>query len=506
MEELGRVVLILSAMTLFISWLLLTVTKGSRLGASPLPPGPRGLPIIGSLPFLKRDLPPYFTELSNVYGPIMKIRLGSRLCIVLGSSSAAKEVFRDHGITFANRDPPVVALAASHGGKDLMWAPYGLQWRMLRKVCAHQLMSNNSLEACLPLRRREVRKMVANIYAKTGEIINIGEQVYATIFNVIASMLWGNTVKGEEFTCTSVDFRHVLEEMAEIYGKPDVSDLFPILARFDIQGLAQRMKRLVLWVDRILDAIIDQRQREGSNKESKDFLQFLLQIVEQGDPKTPLTTTHIKALFMDLILAGTDTTWTTSEWAMAEMMHHPAVMRKAQEELEQVVGMNNTVEESHLPKLKYLDAVVKEVLRLHPVTPLMLPRSPSQSCTIGGYMVPKGTRIFINVWAVQRDPDSWENPLEFRPERFLEETGKHDYKGNDYRYIPFGSGRRLCVGLPIAERMLMYVLATFLHSFEWNLPEKTMLNLEGKFGIVLKKAEPLLGIPTPRLSNPVLYT
>ncbi|XXG43138.1 hypothetical protein AAC387_Pa01g3246 [Persea americana] len=136
----------------------------------------------------------------------------------------------------------------------------------------------------------------------------------------------------------------------------------------------------------------------------------------------------------------------------------------------------------------------------------MLPRSPRQSWTIGGNMVPKGTRIFIKVWAVQTDPDSWENPLEFRPERFLEETGRHDYKGNDYRYIPFGSSRRLCAGLPIAERMLVYVLATFLHSFEWNLPEKTMLNVEGIFGIVLKKAEPLLGIPTPRLSNPVLYT
>ncbi|XXG43142.1 hypothetical protein AAC387_Pa01g3249 [Persea americana] len=135
----------------------------------------------------------------------------------------------------------------------------------------------------------------------------------------------------------------------------------------------------------------------------------------------------------------------------------------------------------------------------------MLPRSPSSSCTIGGYIVPMGTRIWINAWAIHRDPDSWEDPVEFKPERFLEEAGKCVYKGNDYRYIPFGSGRRLCAGLPIAERMLMYALATFIHSFEWHLPEKTTLNLEENFGVVLKKAEPLLAIPTPRLSNPEVY-
>lgn len=298
MEELGSVVLILSAVTLSISWLLSWLIKRSRPGSTPLPPGPRGLPLIGSLPFLERDLHRYFADLSKVYGPIMKIRLGSKLCVVLGSSSAAKEVLRDHDITFANRDPPAVALAASHGGMDLVWAPYGRQWRMLRKVCVHQLMNNNSLDACSALRQREMHKMVTDIHAKIGETVNIGEQIYSAIFNIITSMLWGDTIKGEEFSCTGVEFRHVLQEMVKLYGKPDVSDLFPVLARFDIQGLARQMKRCTMWVDRILDAIIDRKQREERSKESKDFLQFLLQLKEQADPKTPLTITHIKALFM----------------------------------------------------------------------------------------------------------------------------------------------------------------------------------------------------------------
>lgn len=190
---------------------------------------------------------------------------------------------------------------------------------------------------------------------------------------------------------------------------------------------------------------------------------------------------------------------------MAEMMQHPEVMRKAEEELEQVVGMNNMVEESHLSKLPYLDAVVKETLRLHPPVPLLVPHCPSESCMVGGYTVPKGTVVFFNVWAMQRDPEAWESPLEFIPERFLNNTDKYDYRGSNFSYLPFGSGRRMCAGIPLAERMVIYVLASLVHSFEWRLPEEVKLDLSEKFGFILKKRVPLVLIPVPRLSNVKLY-
>lgn len=212
-------------------------------------------------------------------------------------------------------------------------------------------------------------------------------------------------------------------------------------------------------------------------------------------------------ILQDIVVGATDTTSTTLEWAMAEMMAHPEVMRKARDELQQVVGLDNAVEEAHLPRLTYLSAVLKEVLRLHPPVPFLVPRTPSESCTVGGYMVPKGARVMVNTWAIQRDPDCWAEPLEFRPERFLmDSTNKWDFSGQDFRYLPFGSGRRVCVGIPMGERMVTYILASLVHSFEWQLPVGKKLDLLENFGIILKKRSPLVLIPTPRLSNPQIYS
>eukprot|EP00262_Sarcandra_glabra_P011769 TRINITY_DN289_c0_g3_i1.p1 TRINITY_DN289_c0_g3~~TRINITY_DN289_c0_g3_i1.p1 ORF type:complete len:327 (-),score=34.39 TRINITY_DN289_c0_g3_i1:156-1136(-) len=318
------------------------------------------------------------------------------------------------------------------------------------------------------------------------------------------------TDTGEERHKVGAEFRKFVVEVSELVSESNISDLFPIFSRFDLQGAERRMKKLLVWSDKIYDSIINQRLRmevTGPNKELDDFLQILLRLMEEGDPKTPLTLTHIKAVFFDFMVAGTDTTSTVVEWAMAEMMAHPEIMQKAKKELEEVVGLNNVVEESHLPKLHYLDAILKEVQRLHPVAPLLIPRCPSDSCIVGGYTVPRGSNVMVNAWAIHRDPTIWENPLEFRPERFLKITNdKWDYSGNDYRYLPFGSGRRICVGLPLAERMLAYILASLIHSFDWSSPEGTKLELVEKFGIALKKATPLIALPYPRLFNPNLYS
>lgn len=204
-----------------------------------------------------------------------------------------------------------------------------------------------------------------------------------------------------------------------------------------------------------------------------------------------------------MVVGGSDTSSNSIEFAMAEMMNKPETMRKAQQELDVVVGKDNIVEESHIHKLPYLYAIMKEVLRLHPALPLLVPHSPNQDCTVGGYAIPKGCRVFVNVWSIHRDPSVWENPLEFDPDRFS--GGKWDYSGSDLSYFPFGSGRRMCAGLAMAERMFLYSTATLLHSFDWKLVEGEKVDLTEKFGIVLKLKNPLVAIPTPRLSNPALY-
>ncbi|CAL8156636.1 unnamed protein product [Prunus armeniaca] len=204
-----------------------------------------------------------------------------------------------------------------------------------------------------------------------------------------------------------------------------------------------------------------------------------------------------------MMLGGTDTSSNTAEFAFAETMNNPAVMGKAKQELDDVVGKGNIVQETHISKLPYLQAVVKETMFLYLLEPLLIPHCPIETCIVGGYTIPKGSRVLVNAWAIHRDPSNWEDPLDFDPNRFL--RGKWDYSGRDFNYLPFGSGRRICVGTAMAERMMVYTLATLLHSFDWKLPQGEELDLSEKFGIVMKKKIPLVLIPTPRLSNLALY-
>ncbi|XP_026458250.1 cytochrome P450 76C4-like [Papaver somniferum] len=480
-----------------------------------LPPGPRGLPLIGNLLSLEPNLHVYFEKLSKIYGLIIKLQFGMKCVIVVSSSSLAKEILRDQDVNFAGRDRPVALLALTYGWSDIIWGHSDQEWRKLRKICNQELLSNTSLDSCYALRRKEVRRMVKDVYGMINTPINVGEQVFVTILNVVLSMLWGATIHGEERINVGIEFQRIVTGMNELVLKPNISDFFPILARFDLQGFDKEANKLVREMDQIFHSVIDQHLKldkennEHREKSGKDFLQFLLELMEKQDSKTRITIIQLKALLLDVVAAGADTSITTVEWAMTEMMHNPEVIRRAQEELDQVIGIHNVVEESHMSKLHYLNAVVKETLRLHPGAPLLVPHCSIASSIVGGYTVPKGSRIFVSAWAIHRDPEAWIDPLRFQPERFLgsddDPLKKYDYRGNNFDYIPFGSGRRVCVGINLAERMVIYVLASLLHSFDWKLPEGTKLDFKDTFGIVLRKTTPLSAIPTLRLSNLHLY-
>ncbi|KAM3396827.1 flavonoid 3'-monooxygenase [Capsicum galapagoense] len=496
---------------LALLWFLSFFINKSKNGQPPLPPGPKALPFLGNLHSLDPELHTWFASLSQTYGPICRLWLGKKVGVIITSPALAREVLKDQDTIFANRDVPAACRESSYGGKDIVWTPYGPKWRMLRKVCVREMLSGSTLDSVYALRKRELRQSINYFYNQAGLPVNVGEQMFLTALNVITSMLWGGTVKGEERISLVAEFRHVVTDMTELLCTPNISDFYPGLARFDLQGVTKKMNVLAKRFDKIFDSMIDQRQKMNRNagtgtnvgQESKDFLQVLLKLNDKADSKMPLTMTELKALLMDMVVGGTDTTSNAVEFAMAEIMNKPVVLRKLQQELDTVVGKDNIVEESHIQQLPYLYAVMKEVLRIHPILPLLVPHCPSETCTVGGYTVPKGSRVFVNVWAIQRDPSIWKNPTEFHPERFLD--NKWDYSGNDFNYFPFGSGRRICAGIVMAERMFMYSLASLIHSFDWTLPKGGTLDLTEKFGIVLKKKMPLVVIPNPRLSNPTLY-
>ncbi|XP_027084287.1 flavonoid 3'-monooxygenase CYP75B137-like [Coffea arabica] len=488
---------------LTLIWFASMFIKKSNKKQPPLPPGPKPLPLVGNLLSLDPELPTYFTNLSRTHGPIMTFWLGKKAGIVISTPRLVREVLKDQDTTFANRDVPAAAREIAYGGSDIVWTPYGPEWRMPRKVCVREMLSCATLDAVYALRRNELRQMIKYIHSQAGKQVNVGEQLFLSVLNVITNMLWGGTVKGDERAGVGAEFRKVITEITGFLGMPNLSDFYPGLARFDLQGIQKKSKVLAQRFDAIFEKMIEQRRLNDIRSESKDFLQFLLQLKGQGDARTPLTMTHIKALLMDMVVGGSDTTSNTVEFAMAEMMNKPEVLRKVQEEVDRVVGKNRVVEESDIPNLPYLYAVMKEQLRLHPALPLLGPHCPSETCIVGGYTIPKGARVFINVWAIHRDPNIWENPSDFRPERFID--SKWDYSGNDFNYFPFGSGRRICAGTAMAERMFMFSLASLVHSFDWKTADGDNIDLAEKFGIVLKKKTPLVAIPTPRLSDASLY-
>lgn len=204
----------------------------------------------------------------------------------------------------------------------------------------------------------------------------------------------------------------------------------------------------------------------------------------------------------DIFAAGTDTSAITIEWALAELINHPAIFQKARDEIDKVIGNNRLVEESDIPNLPYIQAIIKETLRLHPTGPIIV-RESTEDCKIGDYDIPARTRLFVNVWAIGRDPNHWPEPLEFKPERFTEsDKGGIDVRGQHFHLLPFGSGRRGCPGTSLALQVIQPTLAAIIQCFDWKGDgSHGMVDMTEGQGLTLPRAQPLVCRPVARLSH-----
>ncbi|KAL2235967.1 UNVERIFIED_CONTAM: Isoflavone 3'-hydroxylase, partial [Sesamum indicum] len=290
--------LILISLPIFWCLFMLFIKSGKK--TPPLPPGPRGLPILGYFPFLRPDLHIQFTELARQYGPIYKIWLGTKLCIVISSPSLIKEIVRDHDTIFANRESTVAGPICSYNGNDIGFCPYNSSWRTRRKLFVHDMLSNSSLDATFHLRKEEVRKAIRNIYNKINTPVKICELAFGISMNTIMSMVWGNTIEGEKKDKIGAAFSSLVASSFDLLGKSNVSDYFPILARFDIQGVEKEISNIMQRVDEIIEDIINERTKVGGggnkNGGKLDFLQMLMELSEKQDVKTEIGKTQIKAM------------------------------------------------------------------------------------------------------------------------------------------------------------------------------------------------------------------
>ncbi|CDP14744.1 unnamed protein product [Coffea canephora] len=236
--------------------------------------------------------------------------------------------------------------------------------------------------------------------------------------------------------------------------------------------------------------------RPSQSKE--DLVDVLLNIQKRGDFEPQLADTSIRAVILDIFSAGSETSSTAMEWAISEMIKNPEIMKRAQQEVRNFYNDKGNVDESRLHELKYLHAIIKETLRLHPSAPLLLPRECGQECKINGYDIPAKAQIIVNAWAIGRDSNYWSEAEKFNPSRFLD--SEIDYKGNNFEYIPFGAGRRICPGISFSQAVIELVLAQLLFHFDWKLPgdlKPEEFDMAEKLGRTIRPQNDLLLIPIP---------
>ncbi|KAK3443640.1 hypothetical protein EUGRSUZ_B03742 [Eucalyptus grandis] len=497
LREIASAALLFLITRFFVSSLLI------RLSSRKLPPGPKGWPVIGTIPLLGNMPHVALAKMAKKYGPVMYLKMGTCGMVVASTPDAARAFLKTLDINFSNRPPNAGATHLAYDAQDMVFADYGPRWKLLRKLSNLHMLGGKALEDWARVRTSELGYMLQAMCecSKRGEPVVVPEMLTYAMANMIGQVILSRRVfvtKGSE----SNEFKDMVVELMTSAGIFNIGDFIPSVAWMDLQGIEGGMKRLHKKFDGLLTKMIEQHSATAhERKGNRDFLDVVMANRDNsGDEKLSLT--NIKALLLNLFTAGTDTSSSIIEWSLAEMLKKPSILKRAHEEMDRVIGRHRRLEESDLPKLPYLQAICKESFRKHPSTPLNLPRVSTEACQVNGYYIPKNTRLSVNIWAIGRDPDVWENPLDFTPERFLSgRNARIDPRGNDFELIPFGAGRRICAGTRIGIMLVEYILGTFIHSFDWKLPDGVdKLNMDEAFGLALQKAVPLSAVVTPRLS------
>ncbi|EOA40169.1 hypothetical protein CARUB_v10008885mg [Capsella rubella] len=492
-----------------ISCFLFFTTARSRRSPSQVsksPPGPPRLPIIGNIHLVGKNPHHSFTNLSKTYGPVMSLKFGSLNTVVIASRDAAREVLRTHDLVLSGRYVNQAIRSFNHHEFSVGWLHSSSpRFRMLRRLLATHLFSPQRIEATKALRMKKVQELInfVSISCEREEAVDISRASFITSLNIISNILFSVNL-GSYDPRNPSSFQEMVFGYMVANGNPDLADFFPFMRFLDLQGNSKKMKGYSESLFKVFRGLYDARIVENSSRtdekdvESRDFLDELIDLQQGDEPEINID--EIQHLLLDLFVAGTDTNSSTVEWAMAEILRNPKTMTKVQDEINHVIGENGEFQESNISKMPYLQAVIKETFRLHPAAPFLLPRKADTNVEILGLSILKDSQVFVNVWAIGRDPNLWENPTQFEPERFI---GKEiDVKGTDYELTPFGAGRRICPGLSLASKIVPLMLGSLLCAFEWKLPNGSGsedLDMEESFGITVHKTNPLLAVPLKKL-------
>ncbi|TVU43847.1 hypothetical protein EJB05_10345, partial [Eragrostis curvula] len=497
-----------------VLFLLLVRRRSSReeLLLRKLASPPSRLPIIGHLHLVGRLPHISLRDLAAEHGRdgLLLLRLGAVPTLVVSSPAAAQAVLRTQDHVFASRAYSPATDILFYGSSDVAFCPYGEHWRQVKKIATTHLLTNRKVRSYRHAREHEVSSVMAAIRRNAGEPVDLSELLNAFTNDVVCHAVSGKFFREEG---RNKIFRELVEANSSLIGGFNIEDHFPALVKLDIvkKWVCAKAQKVRKGWDDLLDNLIDAHlihapqntsKPAASSDDDSDFIDVLLSIRQEYN----LTRDHIKAQLAIMFEAGTDTSFIVLEYTMVQLMHNPNVMAKLQAEVRTtIIGKKKkkddmVTEDDILTSggLPYMKAVIKETLRLHAPAPLLVPHLSMADCDIQGYTIPAGTRAIVNGWALARDPTFWENPEEFMPERFITNARAKamEYNGNDFLYLPFGTGRRICPGINFAISTIEVMLANLIYHFDWKLPPGvTTIDMTESFGVTVHRTEKLLLVP-----------
>ncbi|KAG6551486.1 hypothetical protein Mapa_006909 [Marchantia paleacea] len=492
-----------------LSWM--RKKKGAKLR---LPPGPPNWPIIGALLHMERKIFLSFTRLNEKYGPVVYFRLGVHSVVVCSSAETCEEVLKQKDAIFAQRPNTTIQKApAKYLGfdcSDMGFSHYDPKMTILRKICIQEFLSHSKIKSYEKDRTQQLYQLMQSIkhHGLEGKPVTLRPLLDTMATNYICFLLYrrGYTENKLAVSNDLRKFNDVAARFARLVMLINISDLIPMFERWDPQGVLAEYKSFHHYVKDLFGRVI-QEHREAGRSGGENFVDVLLSYNEKG----LITENQIMGTLMvrlpvvhiikeDMMAAGIDTNSSVVEWAMLELVNHPKQLKRLQDEVDSVVGKDRALQEEDIPQLEFLNAVCKETLRRHSVVPLLQPHFNLVPTTIGGFDIPANTAVFINQYAMARDPRIWDDPLSFRPERFLDAGRDIGATGTDFRFLPFGSGRRACIGMNMGLLVFKCVLASLVHAFDWTLPPGVdHLDGEERNGSVLRPAAPVTLVALPRL-------
>ncbi|XP_006823766.1 cytochrome P450 2U1-like [Saccoglossus kowalevskii] len=449
------------------------------------PPGPWGLPIIGSFIYFGKTSYKDMMRLSKQYGDVYSLKMGSRIVVVVSGTDAIKECLVKRGNTFADRpnmwlmdlfNPKYEGIADGH---------FDEKWQRRRQF-AHTTLrgfgfGKTSMESKIS---EEVSFLLDEFRDIQGKPIDAGPMVNRSVSNVICSIAFG-----KRFDYSDNTFKLMIDVMGkwfELAGKMFELDLFPFLRPFSKTHI-DCFVQLGDDLKKFCKQQIDEHREVFDPDNIGDFIDAYLAETMKQDGNEDFTDDQLKHTLVDLFSAGTETTATTLKWGLLFMVLHPEIQERVFNEIDQVVGVNRLPRLEDRKDLPYTEATILEIQRLGSIVPFALQHSTMRHSILGGYNIPKGTELTVLLWSIHHDQNAWSNPGKFDPKRFYDSMINAVRKSD--HFMPFSAGRRVCMGEQLAKHELFLYFTAMIHQFKFTLPVGTKKPCtEGVLGLTLVPA------------------